>query len=218
MSKNKLDETEIMTSDEEIANAVLHGIGLGLSIAVLVALVVLGRIHGDILYIVSFSVYGSTLILLYLSSTLYHSFPHGKVKDIFEIFDHSAIYLLIAGTYTPISLIAIKGSFGWTMFGIIWGVAICGILFKVFWIKKFVLLSTVFYIIMGCFIIIAIKPIFANMNTTSIVFLFIGGASYILGTIFYLWRKIKYHHAIWHLFVLGGSTCHFFTMFFLISK
>lgn len=213
-----MDETEIMTSNEEIANAVLHGIGLGLSIAVLVALIVLGRIHGNILYIVSFSVYGSTLILLYLSSTLYHSFPHGKVKDIFEIFDHSAIYLLIAGTYTPISLIAIKGGFGWTMFGIIWGVAICGILFKVFWIKKFVILSTVFYIIMGCFIIIAIKPIFTNMNITGIVFLFIGGASYILGTIFFLWRRIKYHHAVWHLFVLGGSTCHFFTMFFMIAK
>jgi len=213
-----MDETEIMTTNEEIANAVLHGVGLGLSIAVLVALVILGRIHGNILYIVSFSVYGSTLLILYLSSTLYHSFPHGKVKDIFEIFDHSAIYLLIAGTYTPISLIAIKGGFGWTMFGIIWGIAICGILFKVFWIKKFVVLSTFFYIIMGCFIIIAIKPIFYSMNTTSIAFLFIGGASYILGTTFFLWRRIKYHHAIWHLFVLGGSTCHFFTMFFMISK
>jgi hemolysin III len=213
-----MDETEIMTTNEEIANAVLHGVGLGLSIAVLVALVVLGRIHGNILYIVSFSVYGSTLILLYLSSTLYHSFPQGKVKDIFEIFDHSAIYLLIAGTYTPITLIAIKGGFGWTMFGIIWSIAICGILFKVFWIKKFVVLSTVFYMIMGVFIVSAIKPIFSNMNTTSIVFLFIGGASYLLGTIFFLWRKIKYHHAVWHLFVLGGSICHFFTMFFMISK
>jgi hemolysin III len=213
-----MDETEIMTRNEEIANAVLHGVGLGLSIAVLVALIILGRIHENILYIVSFSVYGSSLILLYLSSTLYHSFPHGKVKDIFEIFDHSAIYLLIAGTYTPICLIAIKGGFGWTMFGIIWVVAICGILFKVFWIKKFIVLSTFFYIIMGCFIVIAVKPIFANMNSTSITFLFIGGASYILGTLFFLWRKMKYHHAVWHLFVLGGSTCHFFTMFFMISK
>lgn len=213
-----MDETEIMTRNEEIANAVLHGIGFGLSIAVLVVLIILGNIHENTLYIVSFSVYGSTLILLYLSSTLYHSFPQGKVKDIFEIFDHSAIYLLIAGTYTPISLIVVKGGFGWTMFGIIWGIAICGILFKVFWIKKFVILSTFFYIIMGCFIITAIKPIFANMNTTSIAFLFIGGACYILGTFFFLWRKIKYHHAVWHLFVLGGSTCHFFTMFFMIAK
>jgi len=213
-----MDETEIMTRNEEIANAVLHGVGLGLSIAVLVVLIILGRMHENILYIVSFSVYGTTLILLYLSSTLYHSFPLGKVKDIFEIFDHSAIYLLIAGTYTPITLIVIKGGFGWTMLGIIWGIAICGILIKVFWIKKFVVLSTFFYIIMGCFIITAIKPIFANMNTTSIAFLFIGGASYILGTIFFLWRKMKFHHAVWHLFVLGGSICHFFTMFFMISK
>lgn len=211
-------KTEIMSTNEEIANAVLHGIGLGLAIAVLAILIVLGSIQDSLLYMVSFSIYGSTLVLLYLSSTLYHSFPHGKVKDIFEIFDHSAIYLLIAGTYTPITLITLKGHFGWTIFGIVWGVALCGIIFKVFWVKKYVILSTVFYIIMGAFIIIAIKPIFANMNMRSVVFLFIGGASYILGTIFFLWRKIKYHHAVWHLFVLGGSICHFFTMFFMITK
>jgi hemolysin III len=212
------DETEMMTQNEEIANAVLHGIGLGLSIAVLVALIFVGRTNGNAWHIVSFSVYGSTLVLLYLSSTLYHSFPHGKTKDIFEIFDHSAIYLLIAGTYTPITLITLKGGFGWTIFGIVWGVTICGVLFKIFWIKKFVLLSTIFYMIMGVFILSAIKPIFTNMNTSSFVFLFIGGACYLFGTIFFLWRKIKYHHAIWHLFVLGGSICHFFTMFFMVSK
>ena len=212
------DETKMMTQNEEIANAVLHGIGLGLSIAVLVALIILGRNNGNAWHIVSFSVYGSTLVLLYLSSTLYHSFPHGKAKDIFEIFDHSAIYLLIAGTYTPITLITLKGGFGWTIFGIVWGVTICGVLFKVFWIKRFVVLSTVFYMIMGVFILSAIKPILTNMNSTSIIFLFVGGASYLLGTIFFLWRKMKYHHAIWHLFVLGGSICHFFTMFFMVSK
>jgi hemolysin III len=212
------NETEIMTSHEELANAVLHGIGLGLAIAVLVSLIILGNVYGGALHIVSFSIYGSTLVLLYLSSTLYHSFPRGKVKDIFEICDHSAIYLLIAGTYTPITLIVLKGGFGWTIFGIVWGIAICGIVFKIFWVKKFVVLSTIFYIIMGVFITVAIKPIFANMNSKSIAFLFIGGASYILGTVFFLWHKIKYHHAIWHLFVLAGSICHFFTMFFMMVQ
>ena len=212
------DAPEVMTSNEELANAVLHGVGLGLAIAVLVSLIILGNVYGSALHIVCFAIYGSTLILLYLSSTLYHSFPRGKVKDIFEICDHSAIYLLIAGTYTPITLIVLSGGLGWTIFGIIWGIAICGIVFKVFFIKKFIVLSTFFYILMGIFITIAIKPIFAGMNLKSIIFLFIGGGLYILGTIFFLWHKIKYHHAIWHLFVLAGSICHFFTMFFLITK
>jgi hemolysin III len=215
---NLKEETEVMSSHEELANAVLHGIGLGLAIAVLVSLIILGNVYGSALHIVSFTIYGSTLVILYLSSTLYHSFPRGKVKDIFEICDHSAIFLLIAGTYTPITLIVLKGGFGWTIFGIVWGIALCGIVFKIFWVKRFVVLSTVFYILMGVFITIAIKPIFANMNTKSIVFLFVGGAAYIFGTIFYLWRKIKYHHAIWHLFVLAGSICHFFTMFFMMVK
>lgn len=213
-----MDNIENFTKGEEVTNAILHGIGLGLAIAALVVLVVFARIYGDVWYMASFSIYGSTLVMLYLSSTLYHSFPEGKVKNIFEIFDHSAIYLLIAGTYTPLTLISLRGSLGWTIFGIVWGIAVVGIVFKVFWVKKFVILSTLLYIVMGWLIIFAINPLLAAMNKTSIIFLVSGGLLYTLGTIFYVRRKMKYHHAIWHLFVLGGSVCHFFTILFLLPR
>lgn len=213
-----MDNIENFTKGEEITNAILHGIGLGLAIAALVVLVVFARIYGDVWYMASFSIYGSTLVMLYLSSTLYHSFPEGKVKNIFEIFDHSAIYLLIAGTYTPLTLISLRGSLGWTIFGIVWGIAVVGIVFKVFWVKKFVIFSTLLYIVMGWLIILAINPLLAAMNKTSIVFLISGGLLYTFGTIFYVRRKMKYHHAIWHLFVLGGSVCHFFTILFLLPR
>lgn len=207
---------ESYTKGEEITNAILHGIGAGLSIAALVILIVFASIRGDARYVVSYTIYGSTLVLLYLASTLYHSLPKGKGKDVFEIFDHSAIYLLIAGSYTPLALVALKGPLGWTIFGIVWGLSVIGIIFKVFWVKKFMILSTVLYIAMGWLIVIAIKPLMEFMNTTSLVFLVAGGISYTVGTIFYVWRRMKYHHAIWHLFVLGGSICHFFTMIFML--
>lgn len=211
-----MKNVENFTKGEEITNAILHGIGLGLAIAALVILIVFASIKGDARYVVSYTIYGSTLVLLYLASTLYHSLPRGKGKDVFEIFDHSAIYLLIAGSYTPLSLVALKGPLGWTIFGIVWGLSVIGIVFKVFWVKKFVVLSTVLYIAMGWLIIIAIKPLMNVLNTTSLVFLVAGGILYTLGTIFYVWRGMKYHHAIWHLFVLGGSICHFFTMTFML--
>ncbi|WP_432408790.1 PAQR family membrane homeostasis protein TrhA [Wukongibacter sp. M2B1] len=213
-----MDNIENFTKGEEITNAILHGIGLGLAIAALCVLVVFAKIYGDVWYIVSFSIYGATLVLLYLSSTLYHSFPEGRVKNIFEIFDHSAIYLLIAGTYTPLTLISLRGKIGWTIFSIVWGIALVGIIFKVFWVKKFVIFSTILYIVMGWLIIFAIKPLIQAVNKTSIILLVAGGASYTIGTIFYVWRRMKYHHAIWHLFVLGGSICHFFTILFLLPK
>ncbi|TDX45513.1 PAQR family membrane homeostasis protein TrhA [Orenia marismortui] len=211
-----MDNIENFTKGEEITNAILHGIGLGLAIAALVILVVFASISGDIWDIVSFSIYGVTLVILYLSSTLYHSFPHGKAKDIFEIFDHSAIYLLIAGTYTPLTLISLRGALGWSIFGIVWGIAVIGIIFKVFWVKRFVIFSTILYILMGWIIIFAIKPLLSNMPKSSLIFLVVGGGFYTVGTIFYVWRKLKYHHAIWHLFVLAGSICHFFTVLFLL--
>lgn len=207
---------ENFSKGEEITNAILHGIGSGLAIAALVILIVFACIKGGAARIVSYTVYGTTLVLLYLASTLYHSLPKGKGKDVFEIFDHSAIYLLIAGSYTPLSLVGVRGALGWTMFGIIWGICVLGILFKVFFVKKFVLLSTILYIVMGWFIVIGIKPLMATMSGISILFLVLGGVLYTVGTIFYVWRGMKYHHAIWHLFVLGGSICHFFTMMFML--
>lgn len=212
----EMKNIENFTKGEEITNAILHGIGLGLAIAALVILIVFASIKGDSRYVVSYTIYGSTLVLLYLASTLYHSLPNGKGKDVFEIFDHSAVYLLIAGSCTPLALVALKGTLGWTIFGIIWGLSVIGIIFKVFWVKKFVVLSTLLYIAMGWLIVIAIKPLMKFMSTTSLVFLIVGGVLYTLGTIFYIWRGMKYHHAIWHIFVLGGSICHFFTMIFML--
>lgn len=213
-----MNNIENFTKGEEITNAILHGIGLGLAIVALVVLVVFAKVSGNVWHIVSFSIYGSTLIILYLSSTLYHSFPDGKVKNIFEIFDHSAIYLLIAGTYTPLTLISLRGYLGWTIFGVVWGIAVIGIIFKVFWVKRFVIFSTVLYIIMGWLIIFAINPLIATMTETSIMFLVVGGVLYTVGTIFYVWRRMKYHHAVWHTFVLAGSICHFFTILFLLPR
>ncbi|MFO7819482.1 MAG: hemolysin III family protein [Halanaerobacter sp.] len=211
-----MSEQRELTHGEEITNVILHGIGLGLAIAALVVLVVLATIFGTQRQIISFSIYGATLVLLYLSSTLYHSFPPGRVKKIFKIFDHAAIYLLIAGTYTPITLVTLRGTLGWGIFAVVWIIAIIGISFKIFFVDRFKILSTVLYIIMGWLIVIAIKPLFLSLNQTSKIFLVLGGVLYTVGTIFYAWRSLKYHHAVWHLFVLAGSICHFFTMLFLL--
>jgi hemolysin III len=197
---------------------VLHGVGLGLAIAALVVLVVFATNYGGGRHVASFSIYGSTLVLLYLSSTLYHSFPRGKVKDIFRVVDHACVYLLIAGTYTPLALIALQGPLGWTIFGIAWGLALLGIVYKIFWIKKFIVLSTLLYIAMGWMILAAIRPLIQSVNTTSLVFLGAGGLAYTLGTIFYGWQRLKYNHAVWHLFVLAGSICHFFTVLYLLPR
>jgi hemolysin III len=174
--------------------------------------------YGNVWHVVGFAIYGATLVLLYLSSTLYHSLPEGKAKRVFRIFDHSSIFLLIAGTYTPITLIKLRGGLGWTIFGMVWGIAILGIISKVFWINKFSILSTILYLVMGWLVVVALKPLLAALNRTSTVFLVTGGLLYTVGTIFYSWKKIKYTHAIWHLFVLAGSVCHFFTVLFLLPS
>ncbi|NBI05844.1 PAQR family membrane homeostasis protein TrhA [Senegalia massiliensis] len=213
-----MDTKSLYSKSEEITNAILHGIGLGFSIAALTLLVVLASIYGEVWHVVSFAIYGSTLVILYLSSTLYHSFPAGSVKNIFQIFDHASIYLLIAGTYTPLTLIPLRGKLGWTLFGIVWGIAIVGIIFKIFFVKRFMILSLLLYLGMGWLVVIAIRPLIDTISLKSIIFLIAGGLSYTIGTIFFANKKIKFNHAIWHLFVLGGSVCHFFTILFLLPS
>ncbi|MEW9698757.1 hemolysin III family protein [Paenibacillus sp. SI8] len=198
---------------EERANAISHGIGVLLSIAALILLIVQASLHGSALHIVSFSIFGVALVTLYACSTLLHSVQHPKLKDIFEILDHSAIYLLIAGTYTPYLLITLQGPFGWSFFSVIWGLALIGMVLKIFYVKRFMLLSTLCYIIMGWLIVLAFKPLYLNLAFGGIVWLVIGGLLYTFGTIFYMWRRIPYHHAIWHVFVLAGSVCHFISIF-----
>ncbi|GIO96280.1 hemolysin III family protein [Paenibacillus lautus] len=197
---------------EEIANAITHGIGAALSVAALVLLIVFSSLKGTAWHVVSFTIYGSTMLLLYLSSTLVHGLRDGKAKDFFEFMDHSSIYLFIAGTYTPFLLVAIRGTLGWSLFGIVWGIALFGVVFKAFFVKKFLFLSTIFYIAMGWLIVIAWNPLTAVVAPQGMNLLAIGGVLYTLGTIFYVWRGFPYHHAIWHLFVLAGSILHFFAI------
>lgn len=205
-----------LSKGEEIANAVSHGIGIGLAIAALVILTVFAVNHGNLWHIISFCIFGSTMVVLYTASTLYHSFPRGKTKTIFKIIDHACVFLLIAGTYTPLTLVTLRGTLGWSLFGVVWGIALLGIVFKLLFINKFHLFSTLLYIGMGWLIIIAIKPLINGLNTTSLFFLMTGGILYTLGTIFYGLQKIKYNHVVWHLFVLAGSICHFFCILFIL--
>ncbi|WP_127594323.1 PAQR family membrane homeostasis protein TrhA [Paenibacillus lautus] len=197
---------------EEIANAITHGIGAALSVAALVLLIVFSSLKGTAWHVVSFTIYGSTMLLLYLSSTLVHGLRDGKAKDFFEFMDHSSIYLYIAGTYTPFLLVAIRGTLGWSLFGIVWGTALFGVIFKAFFVKKFLFLSTIFYLAMGWLIVIAWNPLTAVVAPQGMTLLAVGGVLYTLGTIFYVWRGFPYHHAIWHLFVLAGSILHFFAI------
>lgn len=197
---------------EEIANSVTHGIGALLSISALVILIVFASMHGTIWHVVSFTIYGVSMVLLYTSSTLLHSLPNGKAKNLFEIFDHSSIYFFIAGTYTPFLFVVIQGRLGWTLFGIVWGLAIGGTVFKIFFVKRFVLFSTLLYVLMGWLIVFAWDPLTTTLPQRGITLLVAGGVLYTFGAIFYVWHGFKYHHMVWHLFVLAGSITHFFAV------
>ncbi|QGY42322.1 hemolysin III family protein [Maribellus comscasis] len=219
MRKQKRTQAEYRTLSlgEEIFNSITHGVGTLLSIAALVILVVFAAIRGNTWHVVSFSIFGSTLILLYLSSTLYHSFTKEKIKNLFARFDHAAIFLLIAGTYTPFVLTTIRGPLGWTLFGIIWGLAIAGVVIRSIYLTRFRKLMVGIYLSMGWMFLIAIVPIVKNLPGSSIAFLFIGGGCYSLGVLFYTWRNLKYGHGIWHLFVLAGSIMHFFSVLYSLN-
>ncbi len=212
-----MKDTHVYTKKEEVVNAITHGIGVLLSITALVFLVMFAVQNGSAWHVVTFTIYGVSMLLLYLSSTLVHSFPEGKLKDLFEIFDHSAIYLFIAGTYTPFTLIVINGALGWTLLGIVWGIAIAGIVFKSFFVKKFLYISTILYVVMGWLIVIGWNPLVNTLPTAGITLLVVGGLLYTIGAIFYVWRGFTFHHAVWHLFVLAGSVTHFFAILFYVT-
>jgi len=202
---------------EEIANAVTHGIGTGLSVAGLTLLVVLAILYGDVSQIVSFSIYGSSLIVLYLASTLYHSFQNPPVKQVFRIIDHSAIYLLIAGTYTPFLLLCMRGAWRWALLGVVWGLAIMGIVFKAFFTNRFRKVSVLAYILMGWLCVIALREMLATIPSGGLVLLVAGGVIYTAGIVFYVWKRVPYNHAIWHLFVMGGSICHYLAILLYLT-
>lgn len=210
--------THTFSKGEEIANSITHGVGALLSVAALVLLIVYSSLYGTVWHVVSFTIFGATMLLLYLSSTLVHSFPAGKAKNLFEVFDHSSIYFFIAGTYTPFLFLAVKGTLGWTLFGVVWGLAIFGTVFKCFFVKKFLKTSTLLYVLMGWLIVFAWDTLVQNLSAGSLALLITGGILYTLGAIFYVWRGFKYHHMIWHLFVLAGSITHFFSVFYLLPS
>jgi hemolysin III len=204
---------------EEIANWLSHGLGLLLSIAGLTILIISASLHGDAWYVVSFTVFGLALLLLYSASTVYHAVRHARIKSLFLRLDHAAIFLLIAGTYTPFLLISLRGPWGWSLFGVIWGICGAGAVFKLFFGARYPLISTLAYLFAGWLVVIAVKPLLANVPHDGLWLLLAGGLCYTVGVIFYLWRKLRFHHAVWHTFVLGGSTCHFLAvLLFLLPR
>jgi len=201
---------------EEIANSITHGIGIVLAIAALGILTAFAGAYGDVRHVVSVSIYGTTLVLLYTASTLYHSIQNPHAKGILQVLDHSAIYLLIAGTYTPFTLVSLRGPWGWWLFGVIWSFAVLGVVFQLSLMRRWRAVSLCLYIGMGWVVVVAIKPLIVSVATGGIVFLVLGGLAYTAGILFYCWEKLKYHHAIWHLFVLAGSILHFFAVLFYV--
>lgn len=201
---------------EEIANSITHGLGVLLSIVGLVVLVYLAATRGDVWHIVSSSIFGATLILLYLSSTLYHSITAPRAKEVLRLLDHVAIYLLIAGTYTPFLLVNLRGPWGWSVFSLVWGIALTGIILKISPLGQKRGLSLTLYLVLGWIILIAIKPLLIFLDPAGIRLLVAGGLAYTGGVIFYGWKSLPYNHAIWHLFVLAGSCFHFFAVLFYV--
>lgn len=200
----------------EIANSITHGVGFFLAISALVLLVVRAARLGTAWHVVSFTLFGVTLILLYLFSTLYHSITHRAAKSVFARMDHAAIFILIAGTYTPFMLTALRSWWGWIMFGFIWGMAILGVVIRSIYLERFRILSTVMYAVMGWSFLLAYSQITSRMPALSIRFLFYGGLAYTVGIFFYAWKKWPTAHSIWHLFVIAGSLLHFFAVWYLL--
>lgn len=197
---------------EEIANSITHAVATGLAIAALVVLIVSAVSQGDAWHVVSFSIFGSTLILLYLASTLYHAIPLPKAKRILKTLDHSAIFLLIAGTYTPFMLASMRGTTGWIVFSVVWVLAVAGVVLKCCCVYRFKRLSLSVYLGMGWLCVLVMRDMYASLPGTSLTLLALGGLAYTLGVVFYVWKRLPYSHAIWHLFVIAGSTLHFFSV------
>jgi len=206
----------IYSPREELANSLSHAMGMGLSVAGLALLVTYAAQRGDAWVLSSAALFGATLVLLYTASTLYHAARSDRYKAPLRRLDHAAIFLLIAGTYTPFLLISLRGPWGWSLLGVIWGLALLGIVMKIWWTGRFRGLSTALYLAMGWIVLIAAKPLLEHVPSGGLGLLLAGGLCYTGGTVFYLWRRLPYHHAIWHLWVLAGSICHWAAVFFYL--
>jgi len=203
---------------EEKVNIVTHAIGLLLSIAALVLLIIHASSNGSARHIVSFTIFGASMILLYSASTLYHYSQTPNLRRKLNILDHASIYVLIAGTYTPFTLVTLKGALGWTIFGITWGIALVGIFLKLFYTGKYDKISTIAYVAMGWIIIFAVKPLIESLPLNGLYWLLAGGIFYTIGAVLYSIKKIKFNHAIFHVFVLLGSFSHFMAIYFYVLR
>ncbi len=201
---------------EEFWNVITHGLGLLLSIVGLIVLIIVSSINLSTMHIIAYSIYGVSLVVLYAASTAYHMSKKEKIRLRLNVFDHSAIYVLIAGTYTPIALITLHGIVGWSLLAVIWGLAIVGIVLKLFFTGRFDRLSTLIYVFMGWLAVIAIKPLIENMSMPGLIWLMIGGLFYTIGAVFYLRNSLKFNHVIFHVFVLLGSISHFICILFFV--
>ncbi|MFW5744646.1 MAG: PAQR family membrane homeostasis protein TrhA [bacterium] len=196
------------TRQEELANAITHGIGVVLAVGATVVLAARAVVEADAWKIVTYPVFGLSMILLYTASSLYHSHPDPETRRRLKVFDHMSIYYLIAGTYTPVALVGLQGAWGWAIFGVIWGLAIAGTVFKTFFTGRFPVVSTVLYLAMGWTAIVAVVPLVRTLETDTLIWLLAGGLAYTGGVAFYAWKRLPFNHAIWHLFVLTGTACH----------
>ena len=201
---------------EEKINIFSHTVGFIFSIAALVLLVVRASLYGNGWHIVSVSIFGTSLMTLYAASTLYHNARDPQIRSRLKVFDHASIYALIAGTYTPFTLVILSGAVGWVIFGLSWGAALTGIILKLFFTGRYNLLSTIMYVLMGWVIVFAIKPLINNLPREGLLWLLAGGIAYTIGAILYSIKKIPLNHAIFHIFVLLGSFCHFVSVFFYV--
>jgi hemolysin III len=202
---------------EELANTITHGVAALASLVAGVVLIGLATLSGDVWRIVSAAVFSVALVLLYSASTIYHGAPAGRIKARLEILDHCAIFVLIAGTYTPFTLISLRGGWGWSLFGVIWGLAIAGIILKLIFATRFDLLSTLVYIAMGWLVVVAAVPMLQAVSAAVLAWLVAGGVAYTAGTLFYHQRRLPFAHAIWHLFVIAGSVCHVIAVAAVVS-
>jgi hemolysin III len=207
--RGKLRDLPQYDRGEELAHVVTHGLGVVLSLAALALLVLTALRRTDVWYLVGTSIYGATLIILYAGSTLYHSARSERWRHVAKIIDHCAIYLLIAGTYTPFTLITLRGPWGWSLFGIVWGVALTGVAVEAWWVYRPEKLASALYLALGWVVVIAIKPLLERLPAGGMFWLVSGGLCYTVGTIFYVMKRTRYMHAVWHVFVLAGSICHF---------
>lgn len=201
------------TLSEQIANSVIHGIGLVAAIIAGSVLVTLTAQVAGVREVVSVAVFSVTAVLLFTASTLYHSIPHPRAQHVLKVLDHCAIFLLIAGTYTPFTLVGLRGGWGWGLFALVWTLAVLGIAIKLFFTGRFRVVSTLVYVAMGWVVVVAIGPLLERVPPDTIAWLVAGGVLYTGGAVFYLWRRVPYNHAIWHAFVLAGCVCHFVAVF-----